>query len=114
MAHVVDSLICRDYGYAWRAGWRWVLWYARYRRFLAALRTVWYTLILGHIGEACRECGRPYLHWWAADDLYASATGKGRRSNGEAAPGLYCLECFDRKALAQGIKLRWIPERWTP
>jgi hypothetical protein len=104
--------IHRDYAYAWTAGWRWIGWYARWGRVVAAVRAIWYTLALGHTGEACQECGNPYLYWWADDDVYASVTGCGRYDNGEAAPGLYCLDCFDAKAQRRGIHLRWRPEVW--
>jgi hypothetical protein len=98
------------YAYAWRNGPRWAFWYLRLGRVKGFLRIVWFTLIRGHIGEACQECGMPYLLWWAEDDLYATVTGRGRYSNGESAPGLYCLDCFDRKARKQGIRLCWKPE----
>jgi ribosomal protein S14 len=83
--------------------------YLREGKVVAALRTVWFTLILGYIREACQECGRPYLLWWSDDALYAKVTGHGRFTNGEAAPGLWCLECFSRKAESIGIWIRWEP-----
>jgi hypothetical protein len=106
-------LVHRDYTYAWRCGWRWVFSYLRGRKLVAAIRTVWFTLVLGHISEACQECGMPYLLWWADDDLYARVTGRGRYENGEAASGLFCLECFDRMAKEKGFGIRWKPEATT-
>lgn len=103
-------MISRDYPYAWKHGWRWAWEYLRYRgRVLGFLRTLWYTIVLGHIGEACQECGRPYLLWWADNDLYYTVTGIAQH-RGCVAPGLFCLECFDRKASRKGIVLRWKPE----
>ena len=100
-----------DYAYAWRNGPRWAWEYLRWRHSpIGFLRTLWYTLVLGHIGEACQECGRPYLLWWAENTLYDAVTGLGAR--GGSSPGLFCLECFDRKARQNGISLKWKPERY--
>ena len=97
-----------DYAYAWRNGPRWAWDYLRYRRsMLGFFRTLWYTLVCGHIGEACQECGRPYLLWWADNDLYDEVTGLG--NEGGNSPGLFCLECFNEKAERIGITLRWKP-----
>lgn len=98
-----------DYAYAWKNGWRWAFSYLRYRRRIDGfLRTLWLTLVLGHIGESCQECGREYVLWWADNDLYDAVTGLGNR--GGCSPGLFCPDCFDRKAEKNGICLRWRPE----
>jgi hypothetical protein len=96
------------YAYAWRNGPRWSLDHLRHGRILGFLRTLWFTLVLGHISESCQECGRPYLLWWADNELYDAVTGLGAR--GGCSPGLFCLDCFDRKARKQGVTLRWKPE----
>ena len=110
-----------DYGYAWRNGPRWALWYLRRRRPVAALRTLWWALVRGHIGETCQECGRRYLLWHADDDLYGAVTGRWPSPPAiswtgewcsESATGLFCLVCFDRMACDKGIVLRWKPERF--
>jgi len=107
-----------DYAYAWKNGPRWAFEFLRYRKgrgisygmaVLGFLRTLWLTLVCGHICEACQECGRAYLLWWAPDDLYATVTGLEKRG-GSYSPGLFCLDCFDRKARRKGIHLRWKPE----
>ena len=98
-----------DYGYAWRNGPRWATWYLRQGKIAGFLRTLWHSLVRGHIGEACQECGSPYPLWHADDALYTRVTGNARHDNGEAASGLFCLNCFDRKAEARGISLQWNP-----
>jgi hypothetical protein len=98
-----------DCRYAWTAGPRWVWWYAKRGKIVAAIRTIYWTLIRGNICEACQECGNPYPHWHADDALYERVTGRGRYANGESAPGLFCLHCFDRKAEQRGITLQWNP-----
>jgi hypothetical protein len=105
----MSRLICRDYLYAWKNGPRWAWEYLRYRgRIVGFLRTIWYSLILGHKGEACQECGRPYLLWWAENEVYDDVTGLVAKAG--YSPGLFCLNCFDRKAERKGICLRWKPE----
>ncbi len=104
------SDLSRDYVYAWKNGPRWAFWYLREGRVVAFFRTLWFTLCRGHIGEACQECGRPYPLWCAEHDVYEAVTGLKRYSNGEWAPGLFCLACFDGKARRKGISLQWKPE----
>ena len=94
-----------DYRYAWANGHRWVWWYVRRRRFVAALRVAWVTFIQGWPGEACQECGRRYVLWHADDALYSELTGNWD----EPARGLFCPACFDRKADRAGIVLVWEP-----
>ena len=54
--------------------------------------------------EFCRDCGRHQpLLWTASDELWREITG--RKDGG----GVYCPECFDRRARALGITLRWLP-----
>lgn len=98
-----------DFGYAWKCGPRWALWYLRLGRIPAFFRTLWFTLCRGHIGEACQECGRPYLHWRADHEVYERVTGLKRYASGEWAPGLFCLECFDGKAHSKDISILWKP-----
>ncbi len=97
-----------SYRYAWANGWRWASWYLP-RRLRAALRVLWSAYVRGYIGEACQECGRTYLLWHADDDLYGDVTGRWPYPDGEAASGLFCLDCFDRMAERRGIGLRWVP-----
>lgn len=59
--------------------------------------------------EFCRDCGRhqPML-WQAEDKLWEEVTG---RTDGG---GVYCPECFSRRADRMGITLRWVPQvDWT-
>ena len=102
--------VMTDYRYAWRNGPRWALYFVRHRRFLAALRSLWYRLACGHIEEDCQDCGRPYLLWHAADDLYGRVTGNWPHPDGESGGGQFCLACFDRRAERQGIVIIWQPE----
>ncbi len=103
-------VIGRDYAYAWRNGPRWAFEHLCEGHITAFLRTLWITLWRGHIGETCQECGRPYLSWRAEHGVYESVTGLKRYPSGEWAPGLFCLNCFDRKARERGITIRWKPE----
>lgn len=53
--------------------------------------------------EFCQDCGRKQpLVWWADDELWMDFV----RQHG----GTICPECFDRRATAKGIMLRWKPE----
>lgn len=97
--------------YARLHGWRWVGWYLRHGRLLAALRQFVGAYVLGDDGERCQDCGRSYVLWHADDDLYDLVTG--RSSNGAPASGLFCPSCFDRMAGRRGIDLRWIPKEIT-
>lgn len=57
------------------------------------------------INEFCHDCGRRQPVYWAAgDDLWAAVTG---RTDGG---GVLCPDCFDRRALAQGRLLVWVPD----
>ncbi len=102
--------------YAWRHGWRWSGWFFRRGKVVAGLRELFDAYVRGHNGETCQECGRPYLLWFAADDLYERVTGRHGEpwSDGsgrvQAAPGLFCLACFDRMAEAKGVSIIWQPE----
>jgi hypothetical protein len=104
------GLIVANHGYAWRYAPRWALSYLFQGKPVACARTLWYSLVRGHISEACEECGRPYLLWWADDALYERVTGRDKLPNGEAATGLFCFECFDTLAEGKGIRLKWVPE----
>lgn len=108
-----DSNLTVNYAYAWRNGWRWALCYLQRGLITASVRTIWFSLVRGHMGEACQECGRPYLFWRSPDDVYESVTGTGRSLDGQSAPGLYCPDCFDKKARRKGIVLQWKPEVFT-
>jgi hypothetical protein len=98
-----------DYRYAWRNGWRWVGWFLRYHRLIAAARQAWLAYVRGYISETCERCGRAYFLWHAPDDLWSQVTGHPQRE-GDIAAGLYCPACFDRKADRLGITLKWRPE----
>lgn len=100
----------KSYGYAWRNGPRWAFEYLCEGKVLAAFRQFWNSVVCGHISESCQECGRAYLLWWADDALYERVTGRGRFANGESAPGLFCLDCFDKMAEKRGVVLKWKPE----
>ena len=57
-------------------------------------------------GEHCRDCGRTYslMGWWRAPDaLWLRVTG-------ERYGGLFCPDCFGKRAFAKGIVLRWSVE----
>lgn len=61
-------------------------------------------------GEHCQDCGRTYglMGWWRAeDDLWFAVTD--RRYG-----GLFCPDCFGRRAQEKGIPLRWTAERDEP
>jgi hypothetical protein len=59
-----------NYRYTLKWGWGWIAYYLRHRRFVAALRQVYWALIRGYDGEACQQCGRVYVLWRASDDLW--------------------------------------------
>jgi hypothetical protein len=103
-----------DYRYGWLNGWRWVGYYVRRRRFLAAFRQVFSAYVRGYISESCQNCGRPYFLWHADDQLYGEVTGRWPKEDGsgrsEAASGLFCPGCFDRMAERTGLVLMWRPE----
>jgi hypothetical protein len=98
--------------HAFRYSPRWMINYIREGKPLAALRTFWDSFIGGYIGEACDECGKSYVNWYAKHDLYARVTGQTRYANGEWAPGLYCPACFDKLALNKNIHLTWQPKEF--
>jgi hypothetical protein len=81
------------------------------------MRQLWLAYIAGHDGETCGDCGRDYVHWYAADDLYGQVTDHwptpwtDGSSRAEPAGGLFCPACFDRRARKRGIRLLWVPER---
>lgn len=57
-------------------------------------------------GEHCQDCGRVYdlMGWWMApDDLWEKVTGK-------RYGGLFCPDCFGKRAAAKGLHLRWSVE----
>lgn len=57
--------------------------------------------------EFCDECGRTQpLVWTAPNALWASVTD---RPTDTDMGGVLCPECFDRRAVAQGRFLRWVP-----
>lgn len=95
------DILAVDHRYAWRYGWRWILSYVRQGKIQPAVRQCYWVLIRGHIGEACNFCGRPYMVWWAPNDLW-------ERFAGDA--GLCCPNCFDRRARRAGVILKWRPE----
>lgn len=107
--------------YAFLNGWRWLGWYVRRGRFLAALRVAWSAYVEGDAGESCQKCGRSYVLWHADDTLYGEVTGRWPKPWGdgtdrsEAASGLFCPGCFDRMAEHRNIVLQWVPRRYgTP
>jgi hypothetical protein len=102
--------------YAFRNGWRWVGWFLRRGKIVAAIREAWDAYVRGHDGETCQECGRPYLFWHARDDLYGQVTGRwpipwsDGSGRSEAATGQFCPACFTRMAKAKGLTIIWQPE----
>lgn len=112
---VSDRLYGHPRLYAAWNGWRWTARFVREGKLLAAVRQAWAAFIEGHDGETCQECGRRYLLWHAADDLYGRVTGRWPKpwddgsGQSEVASGLFCPACFDRLASARGIALRWYP-----
>lgn len=84
--------------------------YTGRNRVAALARTAWWLWIIGYFGERCQDCGRLYLHWHAPDDLYARVTGNPKI--GGTSGGLFCLECFDRRARVLGLTIMWVPTMW--
>lgn len=96
--------VVTNYRYTWRHGWAWIWNYIRHGKLIAAGRQVWWVLIRGYDGEGCWFCGRPYMLWWAPDDLWVEFSGNS---------GLCCPACFDKRAERAGVTLHWKPERFT-
>ena len=60
------------------------------------------------IVEFCDDCGRRQpLVWTSSDALWTETTGK--QSVLTDGGGVLCPECFDKKARANGLMLRWVP-----
>lgn len=56
------------------------------------------------IDEFCHDCGRRQeVVWTAPDGLWAEVVGR------EDGGGVLCPGCFDIRAAAKGIVLRWVP-----
>src|ERR1700729_1184942 len=72
-----------------------------YRRRRYLFKQLWQTLVQGYYGETCQECATKYISWHAPDPLYEELK--------DNLGGLYCLECFDRKARTAGIWCMWTP-----
>ena len=96
-----------DYRYAWRYGHRWVWWYVRNGRIVAALRVAWVTYVRGWSGQGCQTCGRRYypVIWHARNDLWLAVHG--------SVAGILCPACFVREAARKGIELDWLAARWN-
>lgn len=82
------------------------------RRFdtrIATLRGLYWILIRRHKTEICQHCGRPvWIAFLVPDEVWEAATGRARRPDGEAAPGILCPVCVGRLAEAKGLPfLRW-------
>jgi hypothetical protein len=57
------------------------------------------------IAEFCHDCGvQQPLVWTADDDLWVEVSGEGDGG------GVLCPECFDKRAIALGYFLRWVPQ----
>ena len=58
--------------------------------------------------EYCDDCGveQPFV-WTSPDALWAEVTDK--RSHLTDGGGVLCPECFDKRAKAKGLLLRWVP-----
>lgn len=106
---VSDRLYGHDRLYAAWNGWRWVSWFVRRGRLVAAARQAFLAYVRGYISETCERCGRSYFLWHADDALWSEVTGH-RQREGDIAAGLYCPACFDREAERLGITLKWRPE----
>jgi hypothetical protein len=58
--------------------------------------------------EYCDDCGiRQPLVWTVSDPLWNEVTG--RESVLTDGGGVYCPSCFNRRARANGLLLRWWP-----
>lgn len=54
--------------------------------------------------EFCKDCGVTQPLVWTADDaLWAIVSGRGDGG------GVLCPKCFDNRADAMGLMLRWVP-----
>src|SRR6266566_5023764 len=97
--------------YAFHNGWRWIAWYLRRGRIMAAIRQMWLAYIVGYDSEACQDCGRSYALWRAPDQLYGEVTGRWPRpwddgsGRTESASGLFCHDCFTDMAEQAGCGL---------
>jgi hypothetical protein len=100
--------------YAAINGWRWVGWYLRRGRVVAALRQAWGAYVEGDDRARCQDCGQGYPAWRASDHLFGLVTGRWRRQDGESASGVFCPGCFDRMAVAKGIDNVWFVATTRP
>lgn len=79
-------------GKVWHPETRW------YARFLAL-----YLAVTGYETERCMFCGwKVGVVWWC-DDQVAWETVTGYSDGG----GVSCMTCFDEKAQAKGLPLKW-------
>lgn len=77
-----------------------LIWRVRLAAKWLVLRAGWGAALI----EYCDDCGREQpLVWWSEDPLWTHVTGI--RDGG----GVYCPECFDRRADALGLLLQWRP-----
>lgn len=61
------------------------------------------------ITEYCHDCGvEQPLVWWAPNELWAEVMDE-TQVGIENMPGVVCPKCFDRRADAKGLMLRWHP-----
>lgn len=89
---------------------RWSIRTGRKQASAGALLRLWWADFVVHplfeIGERCQDCGRGFPAWEAADDLYAEVYGTLR--------GILCPGCFDGRAAARGVRVRFEARRFTP
>lgn len=70
----------------------------------------------GMLIEYCQDCGieQPVL-WHAENELYSAVSGVSPHDASGNISGCLCPRCFDCRAEAKGIFLRWVPEvRYAP
>lgn len=84
-------------------------------KMLHAIR-LWAKRIWGAIGlgstliEYCLDCGmRQPVYWWADNSLWSEVMDE-TPVDGDNMPGVVCPKCFDRRAAAKGICIRWRPQ----
>jgi hypothetical protein len=81
---------------------RWVCRHKQLASFRARLRAT-LLVLRGHETEICSECGGAVgVVWWCDDnDLWERITGE------QDGGGVWCVQCFDNKAVQHKVYLRW-------
>jgi hypothetical protein len=64
----------------------------------------------GCLIEFCHDCGvRQPVVWWADNSLWAKVTDEKVYDSLGNMAGVLCPTCFDHRATAKGLFLRWTP-----